>query len=122
MSRMSDVEQSTGREDEGRGTAASAVPESVRAVHDGDAADPAFGGELSVFPARSKSAGTLDLAVATDEPEQLIRYLAIAAREHIGFSENDAKWKILLGHFAQAAKELEKLNEPSRRGVTAPPS
>ena len=114
--------ESERREDEVRGTAASAVPESVRAVHDGDAADPAFSDELPVFPARSKSAGTLDLAVATDEPEQLVRYLVMAAQEHIGFSEHDAKWKILLGHFAQAAKELEKLNEPSRRGATAPPS
>ena len=120
MSRMSDVEQSTGREGQAPQPEASAVPESVRAVHDGDAADPAFGGELSVFPARSKSAGTLDLAVATDEPEQLIRYLAIAAREQIGFSDNDAKWKVLLGHFTKANEELAALNQPRARKPVAP--
>lgn len=99
---------------------ASAVPESVKHLHEpGHAADPTFGDELPVFPPSSKSAGTLDLAVAADEPEQLVRYLIMAAQEHIGFSENESKWKILLGHFAQAAKELEKLNEPSRRGATA---
>lgn len=112
--------ESEGREDEAGSAAASAVPESVKHLHEpGHAADPTFGDELPVFPSQSKSAGTLDLAVATDEPEQLVRYLIMAAQEHIGFSENEPKWKILLGHFAQAAKELEKLNEPSRRGATA---
>ena len=59
------IGQSTGREDEARDPEASAVPESVRAVHDeGHAADPTFGDELPLSPAQSKSAGTIDLAIA----------------------------------------------------------
>ena len=112
--------ESERREDEVRGTAASAVPESVRAVHDGDAADPAFGGELSVFPGGASATRTLDLAVLNNEPEQLIRYLAIAAREQIGFSDNDAKWKVLLGHFTKANEELAALNQPRARKPVAP--
>ena len=103
--------ESTGREDEVR-AGASAVPESVRAVHDGDAGDPSFSDELPVFPARSKSAGTLDLAVATDEPEQLVRYLVMAAQEHIGFSENTEKWKIVLGSPRQSAGRARSTQRP----------
>jgi hypothetical protein len=82
------------------------------------AADPPFSDRLSALRSRRESAGALDLAAALDEPEQLIRYLVIAAQEHIGFSQNEAKWKVILGHAAQAAKELERLNEPtSHRGA-----
>ena len=55
------------------------------------------------------------MAVFNDEPTQLIRYLVMAAQEHIGFSEHDIEWKVLFGHFTAAQRELEKLNEPARR-------
>ena len=120
MSRMSDVEQSTGREDEARGSSASAVPESVRAVHESgrDSGDPAFGDELPLSPAQSKSAGTIDLAIAADEPEQAVRYLVVAAQEWIDASENTEKWKAVIAQLAVLQKQLERLNEPaSHRGA-----
>lgn len=87
-----------------------------------DSADSPFGDRVPPLRGRPSAAGTLDLAAALDEPEQLIRYLIVAAQEHIGFSENSDKWKILLGHVASAAKELEKLNQPRPRSAVAPSS
>lgn len=113
--------ESEGREDEPRDAVAGAVPESVRTLHEpGEHTTyTELGDELPVFPRGSKSAGTLDLAAMNNEPEQLVRYLIIAAQEWIGFSDNDGKWKVILGHLAAAAKELEKLNAPaSHRGAT----
>ena len=113
-----------GEQESGEGQApqpeASAVPESIRAVHEQgrDSADPAFGDELSLFPGQSKSTGTLDLAAVNDEPEQLVRNLIVAANEWIDSSENSDKWKVILGHLAAAQKELDRLNEPaSHRGA-----
>ena len=60
---------------------------------------------------------SLDLAAALDEPEQLIRHLIAAAQEHFGASENEAKWKVVLGHASKASEELERLNQPSSRGA-----
>jgi hypothetical protein len=116
--------ESEGREDEIGDTDSSAVPESVRAVHEqGDAPDPSFSDRLSSFSSRRESTGALDLAAALDEPEQLIRYLIIACQEHVGYSQNSAKWMVILGHLARATMELEKLNEPaSHRGAKASPS
>ena len=112
--------ESTGREDEARESGASAVPESVRAVHEQgrDSADPTFGDELPLSPAQSKSAGTIDLAIAADEPEQVIRYLIIAAQEWIDASENTEKWKAIIAQLAVLQKQLERLNAPaSHRGA-----
>ena len=116
--------QSEGREDEDRDAGAGAVPESVRALHEqGSAADPAHGDELPVFPGQPASAGTLDLAAAADEPMQLIRYLVVAANEHIGFSEHEEEWTILLRCFTDAKEKIAKLQEPaSHRGAKASPS
>jgi hypothetical protein len=83
-------------------------------VDEGLPPDPTFGERVPLLHERRRATGDLDLAAAMDEPEQLVRLLIVAAQEHIGFSLNEAKWKIVLGHAAQASKELEKLNEPSR--------
>jgi hypothetical protein len=108
--------ESTGRENEARESEPSAVPESVRAVHnEGHAGDPTFGDELPLSPAQSKSAGTIDLAISADEPEQVIRYLIVAANEWIDASENTEKWKAIIAQLAVLQKQLERLNEPSRR-------
>ena len=113
---MSTLGESEGRENEARESEPSAVPESVRAVHDeGHAGDPTFGDELPLSPAQSKSAGTIDLAIAADEPEQVIRYLIVAAQEWIDASENTEKWKAIIAQLAVLQKQLERLNEPSRR-------
>ena len=120
MQAMSTLGESTGREDEDRQPEASAVPESVRAVHESgrDSADPAFGDELPLSPAQSKSAGTIDLAIAADEPEQVIRYLIVAANEWLDASENHEKWKAIIAQLAVLQKQLERLNEPaSHRGA-----
>ena len=96
---------------------ASAVPEGARAS-EGSAADPTFGDELPLSPAQSKSAGTLDLAIAADEPEQVIRYLIVAAQEWINASENTEKWKAIIAQLAVLQKQLERLNAPaSHRGA-----
>jgi hypothetical protein len=102
--------------DEIRESTAGALPEGA-AVDEGSAADSAQRGRLPPLPGQPKSAGdlSLDLAASLDEPEQLVRMLIVAAQEHVGYSENTDKWKVVLGHAAQAAKELEKLNQPSRR-------
>ena len=113
---MSGVEQPEGGTNEARDAEAGAVPNNA-AMAEGSAADLTYGDELSTLQSKRKSTGdmSLDLAAALDEPEQLVRHLIMAANEHIGFSENEAKWKVVLGHAAAAAKELEKLNEPRRR-------
>jgi hypothetical protein len=110
--------KSEGREDEVR-TETGALSEDA-GVDVGSAADSALGDRLPPLPGQPKSAGdlSLDLAAALDEPEQLVRCLVIAAQEHVGYSENSDKWKVVLGHATAAAKELEKLNAPaSHRGV-----
>ena len=92
----------------------SAVPESVRAVHDeGHAADPTFGDELPLSPAQSKSAGTIDLAIAADEPEQVIRYLIVAAQEWIDASENTEKWKAIIAQLAVLAETARAIERAS---------
>jgi len=102
--------------DEIRESTAGALPEGA-ASDEGSAADSAYSDELSALHRKSKPSGdlSLDLAASLDEPEQLVRMLIVAAQEHVGYSENTDKWKVVLGHAAQAAKELEKLNQPSRR-------
>jgi hypothetical protein len=117
------LEQSTGRENESRESEPSAVPESVRAVHDeGHAGDPTFGDELPLSPAQSKSAGTIDLAIAADEPEQVIRYLIVAAQEWIDASENTEKWKAIIAQLAVLQKQLERLNAPASHRSAKPAS
>jgi hypothetical protein len=113
--------ESEGRENEDRDAVAGAVPESVRTLHEPgrDTTYTELGDELPLLRSRRESAGALDLAASLDEPEQLIRHLIVAAQEHIGFSENEAKWKVVLGHAAAAAKELEKLNQPGARRPVA---
>ena len=119
MPRMSGVVKPTWREDEGGEPEASAVPESVRSVHDeGHAADPTFGDELQTFRPRRESTGSIDLACVADEPEQAIRMLIAAAREWINASENTEKWQAVVAQLAVLQKQLERLNEPSsHRGV-----
>lgn len=102
--------ESKGREDEGD-AGAGPVPEGSAGV-EGSAADSAYGDELPPFPPGRKSAGTLDLAAANDEPTQLIRMLIVAAHEHIDESENSDQWKVLLGHFERANNELARLQAP----------
>ena len=116
---MSTLGESEGRENEARESDASAVPESVRAVHDeGHAGDSTFGDELPLSPSQSKSAGTIDLAVSLDEPEQVIRMLIVAANEWIDASENTEKWKAIIAQLAVLQKQLERLNAPaSHRGA-----
>ena len=90
------------------------MPESVRAVHDeGHAADPTFGDELPLSPAQSKSAGTIDLAIAADEPEQVIRYLIVAAQEWIDASENTEKWKAIIAQLAVLAETARAIERAS---------
>ena len=109
--------ESTGRENEARESEPSAVPEGARAS-EGSAADPTFGDELPLSPAQSKSAGTIDLAIAADEPEQVIRYLIVAAQEWINASENTEKWKAIIAQLCVLQKQLERLNAPaSHRGA-----
>ena len=115
--------ESTGRENEDRQPEASAVPESVRAVHDeGHAGDFSFSGELQALQPRGQSTGTLDLAAAADEPEQLVRYLIVAANEWIGASENTEKWKAIVAQLAVLQKQLERLNEPASHRSAKPAS
>ena len=111
--------ESEGRENEGRQSEASAVPESVRTVHDeGHAGDFSFSGELQALQPRGQSTGTIDLAIAADEPEQVIRYLIVAANEWIDASENTEKWKAIIAQLAVLQKQLERLNAPaSHRGA-----
>ena len=90
------------------------MPESVRAVHDeGHAGDPTFGDELPLSPAQSKSAGTIDLAIAADEPEQVIRYLIVAAQEWIDASENTEKWKAIIAQLAVLAETTRAIERAS---------
>jgi hypothetical protein len=113
--------ESEGREDEIGDTDAGPVPEGFGSP-DGPAGGAARRDRLSSLRGRTQPTGdmSLDLAAALDEPEQLVRHLIIAAQDHVGYSENEAKWKVVLGHAASAAKELEKLNEPaSHRGAKA---
>ena len=106
-------------EGQSRDPEAGALPEGAR-LDQGSGPGAAQRDELSSFRGRAKSAGdlSLDLACAMDEPEQLVRSLMLAAHEQIGFSLNEAKWKVILGHVSKASEELEKLNEPaSHRGA-----
>jgi hypothetical protein len=121
---MSGVEKSTGGTDEPRDSEGGAVPESA-AVDEGSAADPAQRDRVPPLPDRASAAGdmSLDLAASLDEPEQLVRMLGFAANEHVGYSENSAKWSIVLKHSLAAGRELEQMNAPaSRRGAKASPS
>lgn len=110
------MDESEGRENENGDVAAGPVSEGV-AASEGHSADPAYSDELPPFPASRKSAGALDLAAANDEPTQFIRMLIVAAHEHVGESEHDAEWKVLLGHFERANNELARMQEPSRKGA-----
>lgn len=91
-----------------------AVPEGARAS-EGSAANPTFGDELQTFRPRREPAGSIDLACIADEPEQAIRMLIAAANEWIDASENTEKWKVIIAQLAVLQKQLERLNEPSRR-------
>ena len=99
--------QSEGREDEPRDSEGGAVPEGA-AVDEGSAADPTQRDRLPPLPGRPKSAGdmSLDLAASLDEPEQLVRMLGFAANEHVGYSENSAKWAIVLKHSLAASSGI----------------
>jgi hypothetical protein len=108
-----------GREDEIGDTDAGPLSADAAMV-EGSAADPAPRKSVPAFRARGGAAGdlSLDLAAAADEPEQLVRMLIVAATEHINYSENEEKWKVILGHLDKASKELERLNMPmSHRGA-----
>lgn len=84
-------------------------------IGDTDAGPAPEGAELKLSPPNRKSAGSLDLAAANDEPTQLIRMLIVAAREHVGESEHNAEWKALLGHFEKADKEIARMQDPSHK-------
>ena len=100
------------------------MPEGAE-VDTGSAANSARRERVPPLPGRPKSSGdmSLDLAASLDEPEQLVRMLGFAANEHVGYSENSAKWSIVLKHSLAASRELEQMNAPaSHRGAKTPPS
>ena len=106
-----------GRTDETRDAGAGALPEGHAADGSGYDTDPSQRQRVPPLPGQPRAAGdmSLDMAAALDEPEQLVRHLVIAAQEHIGASENEAKWKVVLGHASAATKELERVNQPRSR-------
>ena len=62
------------------------------------------------------------MAIAADEPEQVIRYLIVAANEWIDASENTEKWKAIIAQLAVLQKQLDRLNEPASHRSAKPVS
>ena len=92
---------------------AGALPEGFDNDAGGSSASSREG--VPTFSPGRKSAGSLDLAVATDEPFLLIKMLVVAAQDTVDFSERSEEWKILLGYFHRAMLEVERAQEPPAR-------
>jgi hypothetical protein len=109
-----------GRADEGGVSETGALPEGA-AIAGRGSADPPQRVDMPAFPTQPRGSAdlnrqSLDMTMALDEPEQLVRELLDRALEQQRESVNPKAWKVLIGHFHAAGVELERMNElPAKR-------